>query len=334
MLLFPTAPARRRVLPTFSPTVTARLLIVIAFTMSGLGSVMTKGAYGLGATPVSFLLVRLITAVIVLVVACGPALWRLEPRRILTLIVLGFGFGAQTLAYFSAVQIAPVALVVVTVSTYPVVILVMDAVKSRRVPSTARLAAMAVSLLGLWLAAGSPTGRLDTGVLLALGTAVGYAVYLCLSAKALTPRTPDGPLALSPMVATAWVMIGALCVMVVVALVTSTGPPPATAAGIAIAHGIIATAVPIVAIYAALQRLRTEQVAVLGPLEPIVATGMAVLLLGESLNLLQGLGVVVVVAAIAQLSGVRPRAALPRLPFTVPRQLPAPRQPQDEDDVA
>lgn len=318
MLLRYAAEPRRSLLPTLSPSATGRLLMVVAFSASGIGTVVAKSAYRMGAVPVSFLVVRLVVAVLFLAVLCGPALWRLEPTRILKLILIGLGFGVQTLAYYSAVDLAPVGLVVVTVSSYPIVVIAMDAVASRSLPKPSRMAAMAVSLAGLWLGAGSPTGGLDVGIILALISSVGYAVYLRLSAQALTPRYPDGPLAVRPMVATAWVMAGALVFMTAVALVTSPPVPAGGSTGIAMLHGVMATAVPIVAIYAALQRLGAGQVAVLGPLEPIVATGAAVLMLGESLTLLQGLGVTMVIVAVAQLSGVRPRAVLPRLPFTVP----------------
>lgn len=318
--------ARRLPAPLTSSTLTpgtiGRLLLVGAFLLSGIGGILAKSAYVAGATPVSFLLTRLGTAVVILALLTRSDLLRPGGRRIVRLLALGLAFGSQTMAYYSALEISPVGLVVVVVSTYPIVIITMDAVSERALPSPGRLAAMAASLVGLWLAAGSPTGRPDTGLLLALTSALGYATYLRLSARALAPGgdglTPGVP----PAVATAWVMCGALIVIAAVALISPPPAPAMQAVGLGIVHGGLATAIPIVAVYAALQRLSPGQIAVLGPLEPIVATGVAGVVLGESLTWAQAGGIGVVLLAVAQLSGVlakaRPRAALPRLPFGIP----------------
>lgn len=295
-----------------SPAAQGRLLAVLAFVVAAGGQVVAKAAYGMGAEPVSFLVIRLAAAVGLLVLLTRRQLFDIELRRRLTLLVVGVGFGAQTLAYFSALERAPVRLVVVVVSTYPMVVVTLDAMAERTMPSLRRIAVMGVSLIGLWLAAGSPTVMPDLGVLLALTSAVGYSIYLRASQRALTD--------VRPMVATAWVLTGALVTMLVIAIATTPAWPSVGGTGLAMLHGMVSTTVPIVAIYAALQRLRATEVAALGPLEPILATGVAAAVLGETLTRPELLGGVIVVAAIAQLSGIRPRFGLPRLPFAVPHR--------------
>ncbi len=319
----PHLPARLSV-SALPPATVGRLIIVVAFLAAGVGSTLAKSAYALGATPVSFLLIRLLTAVAVLALLTGPSLWRIGARRIGTLVVLGLAFGGQTLAYYNAVQLSPVALVVVVVSSYPIVVIALDAIADRTVPSPLRIATMVASLTGLWLAAGSPVGRPDAGVLLALVSATGYAVYLRISARVLAPSADGRRAGIAPMVGTFWVMLGALLVIVVVGLLTAPAMPQPAGVGLAVVHGVLSTIVPIVGVYAALQRLTTSEVAVLGPLEPIVATGIAGLVLGETLTGTQTLGVVLVVVAVAQLSGIRPRVGLPRLPFALAK---LPRRP-------
>ena len=129
------------------------------------------------------------------------------------------------------------------------------------------------------------------------------------------------------MVGTLWVMLGALGLVAVANVTTGQAWPSMTTAALATVHGLSATALPLVAIYAALARIRLDDVATLGPLEPIVASGVAVLALGESLTAAQSLGITVVVAAVAHMSGAirlgragrpaRPRVGLPRLPFLI-----------------
>lgn len=286
-----------------------QLLAVTAFLASAAGQVLAKGVYAQGAEPVSFLVIRLAAAVALLCLLARGQLLAIPRRRRLTLLGLGVGFGAQTLAYFSALERSPVALVVVVVSAYPLVVVLQDAVADRAVPSPRRLAVMAVSLVGLWLAAGRPTGMPDAGIALALLSAVGYGTYLRLSAPALTD--------VRPVVATAWVLSGALLALSVVALLTQPAWPTPTGLAMAGLHGAAATTIPIVAIYAAIQRLSPAEVSTLGPLEPILATAFAAAVLGESLALPQLAGGAVVIASVAALAGLRPRFGLPRLPFAL-----------------
>lgn len=306
-----TPPTHTPPAPRLTPAVQGRLLAVLAFLASAGGQVLAKSVYALGAEPVSFLVIRLTAAVGLLVLLTRRELFTLPLRRRLTLLAVGVGFGAQTLAYFSALELAPVRLVVVVVATYPIVVVTLDSIADRVRPSARRMAVMAVSLVGLWLAAGTPTAMPDLGVLLAMTSAVGYSVYLRASQRALT--------GVRPVVATAWVLTGALLTMLAVAVVFTPSWPSTAGVGLSMLHGVVSTTVPIVAIYAALQRLRASDVAALGPLEPIIATGVAAAVLGETLTTTELVGGAIVVAAIAQLSGFRPRFGLPRLPFAVPR---------------
>ena len=165
-----------------------RALVILAFVCGGLGSVLAKFTLEAGATPLSFLLIRLLAAVGILGLLVRRDMWRLPPSRQAQLFGTGVLFGCQSLAYFSAVALSPVALVVVTVASYPVALLVVDSVSARTMPGPGRLVAMATSLVGLWLAAGSPSARLDLGIALALASSIGYATYLRVSASALAPR--------------------------------------------------------------------------------------------------------------------------------------------------
>ncbi|MEE8603138.1 EamA family transporter [Euzebya tangerina] len=320
-------------LATLPVQTVGRGLVLIAFVTGGLGSVLAKVTFDLGATPLSFLFVRLVAAVAVLRLLTGRDMWAIPLHRQARLVGLGVLFGCQSLSYFSAVAISPVALVVVTVASYPVALLVMDAVAVRTMPSPGRLAALVVCLGGLWLAAGSPAATLDPGLLLALASSVGYAVYLRVSASTLAARHPGKrnthvcDLAIPPMVATLWVLVGALGLVTAAMLITTSALPSLAGAGLSVVHGLVSTTLPLVAIYAALSRLRAEDVAGLGPLEPIVASGVAVLALGETLTPSQVAGIAVVITAVAYMAGairlgkavgpMRPRVGLPRLPFVV-----------------
>lgn len=301
-----------------SRSTTGRLIALVSFVGTALGGVLAKAVYAAGAEPVSFLVLRLVAAVLVLGLLARRRLVQIPLSAALRLLGLGLFFGVQTMIYYVALSLSPVALVVVTVSCYPVVVLLLDAVAARERPSAERVGLVVLSLVGLWVAAGSPMGRPDAGMLLALLGAVAFAVYLRLS-EAVFVNVPA-------LVGTWWSMSGALLLMVVLALITAPAWPTATGVALASLQGVLATALPLVGIYAALKRIRASDVAALGPLEPVLATAAAVALLGERLTLSQIGGSVIVLATVAALAGVRPRAVITRLPFYTVRRGPKTRR--------
>ena len=297
-----------------------RALTLLAFSGFAVAGVLGKFAYAQGAEPLSLLVVRFAAAVLVLVLLGRRQLLAIPRRTIAILLALGTVCTGQSMAFYSAVEVAPVGLVVVVVAIYPVIVMLLDSLLARRVPSVARLSLLGVALAGLWLAAGMPTGRLDLGVLLALVCAFVYATYMRLSEPLLA--------GVPPLVATTWVTVGGLISAVVLVPLVVPSWPTAAGVGIAALHGAIATALPVVALYAAVQRMGATQVASLGPAEPIMATALAAVALGEPVTAVQVAGGVLVLSTVAALAGVRPRAVLPRVPGAAGlrrRPLPRPR---------
>lgn len=308
--LYPGVATRR----AFAPS--GHALTLFAFAGFAIAGVLAKFAYAEGAEPLSLLFVRFAAAVVVLVALARRQMAAIPRRRIVVLLALGMVFTGQSMAFYSAMEVSPVGLVVVVVAIYPVFVALLDAMLARRVPSTGRIVLLGVALAGLWMAAGMPTGRVDLGVGLALACAVVYAAYMRLSEPLLS--------AVPPLVATAWVTTGGLVSAAVLVPLVQPAWPTATGLGVAALHGVVATALPVVALYAAVAKMGATAVASLGPAEPIMATALAALVLGEPVTAAQVGGGVLVLSTVVALAGVRPRAVLPRLPVPALRRSPAP----------
>lgn len=122
-----------------------------------------------------------IAAALLVLVSGGIAAVRAHGDRALPL--LGFAGGGQALIAFvslSALEYIPVASLVFLFYTYPAWVAVISAVRGEERLTTTRIAALALSLAGIAAMVGLPgAGGLNTiGVMLALGSALLYALYI------------------------------------------------------------------------------------------------------------------------------------------------------------
>lgn len=296
-------------LSRLSATTRGRLLALTAIAGFALAGILAKPIYATGATPQSFLLIRFLTGAAVLALVTWRRLGGIGWRTRLLLLGMGVLFAGQALAYYGAVAIAPVSLVVVVVAVYPLLVVLGDVLLRRAPLDPRRLALLCAAVVGLWLGAGAPRGTLDRGVVLALTCAVLHAAYLQTSQRALA--------GIPALVATFHVTAGALVVVAVVTLATAPTFPDATGWALSAVHGTLVTALPIVVLHTAVQRIGAAEAAQLGIVEPVLATALAVVLLGERLAPVQLVGATLVLGAMAATAAIRPRAVLPRNPLVV-----------------
>lgn len=195
---------------------------------------------------------------------------------------------------------------------------------NRRFPGARWAAATAVAVLGVALLGGlfnglmlpgglfgresgasaTETGALDTvGIAGSLGAGLSYAVYT-LASKALLQRGWTPPNAMAAVFGSA-----ALAGVVVLALTDTAWL--ATADGIAMALwlGLATTTVAYLLFARGLQRLQAATVSTLTLMEPVTATLLGVIVLGERLGSLEVAGLTALAAGIALLVVRNPRTA-------------------------
>ena len=269
----------------------------------GVMPVLGKLAYDDGADPVGLLAARFTVAgfaLLGLALARGEALPR--GRTLAALCLLGgVGYVTQSLCYFFALERISAGLTSLLLYFYPALVVLLAAVVLRQSPRPVAVVCVVVATLGTALTVG-PVGTGEvTGIALGVGAAAAYALYIVLSSRVL--RVSVGPFATA-----AVIMLSCGAVYDVLALTTGASLPDQAdgwlaVLGVAVFGGVVAVS----AFFAALSRLGPSDTAVISTFEPVISIGVAALVLSERLTPLQGVGGVLVLAAVVALARLEPR---------------------------
>jgi DME family drug/metabolite transporter len=259
---------------------------------------------GLPATSIAFY--RMLTAAVVLAALRAPAVVRLAAgrRRLGALTLAGAALGASQALYFVSVAEAGVTLAtLICIGAAPVVVTGASAVARRRRPPAGSVAVLGCALGGLALISTAPNSAPGAhpaaGVLAALGSGATYAASTVCSAR--LAGTAD-PLTLTG----ATSIVGSLTLLPA-ALVSGAGFAVRGVPVAALSYlGVVTTVVAYGLFYAGLRTTSAEVAAVLTLLEPLGATVLAVVLLGEALSPAGVAGAVLLLLAVGVLMAHRP----------------------------
>ncbi|QYL20974.1 DMT family transporter [Mycolicibacterium diernhoferi] len=210
-------------------------------------------------------------------------------------------FGLQVLAYFAAIEQGGAQLSVVLVHVYPIVVILLVALRNRAPVSGPSCALVGVILAGLVLVT-LTTGATApaTAIGCALLSAAGYAVYLVASERWVHR--------VGTVLSTLMVTVGATATVGIVALVTGQSFAISPSAWqVAALQGLVLLPIGLCGALYAVRTLGSVPVSILGTLEPVVGVLAAAVLLHERLTPTQWAGVAVILAACAMLPWVAPR---------------------------
>jgi len=287
-----------------------RLLVLLAAVC--FGTTGTAQALGPAASPVTVGAARIAVggALLLLVARAYPRSPHAWPRR--DLAVTALAVAVYQLAFFAAVHRTGVAVgTVVALGSAPAIAGVAGRLVERE-PLTARWAlATALACVGvLLLVAGGGGASVDPlGVALAVTSGAGYATYTVLAKRML--RLGHAP----ERVMAAAFSLGAVLLLPVLALgdvhwlVTTDGLL------MALFLGAVPTALAYVLFARGLRSLTPGETATLTLAEPLTATGLGILALGERPGLVAAVGAGLVLAGLLAL--VAPAPARARTPIPV-----------------
>lgn len=198
-------------------------------------------------------------------------------------------YGTCSILYFMATRYIGSGLSMVIFFTYPSIVLLINFLFFKQKISKIYYLALIIIFSGmLLLINGSKLHFNLIGVGLSLLSAFLYALYLIASKGILVPA----------LVATLFISIGAMLISLIAAVLENTFFIPThldiwfNICGI----GIICTALPIVLLLKGLQHISSLQASILSVLEPVFVVIFGIILLGEQISLIQGLGVIVILA--------------------------------------
>jgi drug/metabolite transporter (DMT)-like permease len=286
------------------------LLSAVGF---GLMAVFAKKAYAHDVSVLTLLAVRFTLAACAFwaIVASRRALGHrtVPPARrvVLAGLALGaVGYAAQSGGYFGALTRIDASLTALLLYVYPALVFVGALLLGREHIDRRRIVALVLATGGATLVlAGSGTGHLDAlGVALGLSAAVAYSVYILVA-----DRVVGG---IDAFLLSALIATGAASTLWVAGLVSGTLNLGFDLAGwgwiVCLALG--STVVAISAFLAGLPKVGPATASIVSTVEPMVSVGMAMVVFGERLGVVQVAGGSLVLAAVVLLA-VRVRDLVP-----------------------
>jgi drug/metabolite transporter (DMT)-like permease len=209
-----------------------------------------------------------------------------------------------SISYLSSVAFVPVAVATVIFYTFPIVILLISPFIERERLTAPKIAIFAVAFGGIVLVVGPASGALDPRGLMLAALASAGAAAMFFAAKRAVRDIPAEAVGV-------WVHV--LVVPMALAVVVAIGGPvslPVTWAFAGVFAVIAGSYVfGFLLQLAALKHISTATAGLVFLIEPIVAMGMAALVLGERLVFTQYLGCAVVLAALAASALIERRPA-------------------------
>ncbi|AXR83270.1 DMT family transporter [Natrarchaeobaculum sulfurireducens] len=236
-----------------------------------------------------------LAAVVVWAVLWFQGRFRLLRGRMLAIAFAlgGVGYATQSGLYFLGLEFMTAGMVAIVLYTYPAFVVCLVAVVHPSRVTTVLVIALGLSIGGVALITGAdPAGADPVGVLVVLGAALAYSLYIVVSQRAL--------LTVDAEILTAFVLPAAAVSFVVFGLGTETLALPngASAWGVALAIAIFATVVPVLTFFAGITKIGASRASIISTAEPGVTVALGAVVLGEPVTAVTIVGGTLVVVGV------------------------------------
>ncbi len=257
---------------------TGILLIALSAAAFGTLAIFGRYAYAAGMDTFTVLFLRFSLAAILMGILLVARRESLPRGKILAqLIGMGaFGYVGQSFLYLTAIQYASAGLVALLLYLYPFFVLILSAIVFHERITRIKVVALALALAGTALTV-DPQGGQAIGAVMAIAAAAIYSVYIIVGANVMRRVSPVQ--SSTVIFASAGAVFGTMMAFEGAHLPT-TNSGWFTVAGIV----FIATAIPVVAFLAGLERVGPTNAAMLSTLEPVVTVILGASLFGEQLS--------------------------------------------------
>ena len=262
--------------------------------------VFIKTAYAHGADPITVLALRMAVAFPFFLfsgwVTSRTITTTISTKDWTTMLVLGFiGYYLSSTLNFAGLQYISVGLERIVLFTFPGIVIALNSIRSRSLPSRPVIIAVGLGYAGILMAFGgeataaSSPGKTARGVALVFSSAITYAVFVTLSSTLLQRIGSVRFTAITS---------GFSCVCVFAHFAIAKGSEvvvlveaiPSTVIYCGIFLGVFGTVVPSFLQSIALRRGGAEFYATAGPIGPLGTIVLAWIILGEKLSPIQLVG--------------------------------------------
>lgn len=280
-------------------------LIILAGCFWGSMGIFVRKLTGYGFSPIQIVTLRITVAALVfclVLLAKDRSGFRIALRDLP--LFLGLGFGSIlffTVCYFSAITIMPLSTAAILLYTSPIWIMLMSALFFREKLNGVKLVALALAFAGCVLVSGiSGEGLTLTGLLLGLGSGIGYGLYSILGTVALRKYSPYTVTTYTFLFAAAgaWLVCGPADM---VSKFNAADNVPGLLL-FCVLTGLITAVVPFLAYTLGLRTVEAGRAGILATVEPLVAALVGIVVFSEPLTPLSALGIVLILAAVVLLN--------------------------------
>ncbi len=219
-------------------------------------------------------------------------------------LFLGLGFGSIlffTVCYFTAITMMSLSTAAILLYTSPVWIMLMSVLFFREKLDKKKVIALVLAFSGCVLVSGiSGGGMTPIGLLVGLGSGIGYGLYSILGTIALRKYSPYTVTTYTFVFAA----IGSWGICGPADMINKFSS--ATGLGFLIVFccltALITAVIPFLAYTLGLERVEASKAGIIATIEPMVATLIGVVVFSEPLTIMSGLGILLILSAVVILN--------------------------------
>ena len=281
-------------------------LILLAGCFWGSMGIFVRRLTDYGFSSIQIVAIRVTLAALVFCILLfikDPSGFRISVKDIP--LFLGLGFGSIlffTVCYFTAITMMPLSTAAILLYTSPIWIMLMSVLFFREKLTGRKLLALVLAFAGCVLVSGvSGEGMTLTGLLVGLGSGIGYGLYSILGTVALRRY--------SPYTVTTYTFVFAalgswlICRPAEMLAKFAAAPNLPGLVFFCVLTALVTAVIPFLAYTLGLQTVEASRAGILATVEPLVATLIGVAVFSEPLTLLSGLGMLLILAAVVLLNG-------------------------------
>jgi len=273
----------------------ATALIVVSALSFGSISVLTVLTTDAGIPLLTIMAWRYVLGVFVLGATARPMMdASTSKQRVMQLLMIG-GFGQALITYMSlySLRYIPVGPLAFLFYTYPAWVAIIAAIRGTERLTLVRVTALLLALIGVTVMVGTPMEKLNPiGVVLALGSAVLYSIYL--------PALEHVQEGVPAMFATFWLIVGAAISFVFAGLFAGELFIPRVASAWAniFLLAVVSTVIAFSSLIKGLSVLGPVRTAIIATVEPFFTAILGVIVLSNQVSAATFAGGILIAAAI------------------------------------
>ena len=280
------------------------LIILAGCFWGSMGIFVRKlGTYGFSAIQIVSIRITLAALIFSLVLLVKDRRgFKISPKDIP--LFLGLGFGSIlffTICYFTAITMMPLSTAAILLYTSPVWIMLMSIFFFHEKLDKRKLIALGLAFAGCVLVSGiSGEGMTVTGLLIGLGSGIGYGLYSILGKVALRKY--------SSYTVTTYTFIFAAVGSWIISRPTdmmgkfSSAPDLGFLIFFCFLTALITAVIPFLSYTLGLESVEASKAGIIATIEPMVATLIGILVFAEKLTIMSGAGILLILASVVILT--------------------------------